>query len=359
MGRRGLEKKDIGLLLGLSMIFIALFCLILSSKQNLCEDEVFSYGSANQEGYALMKIENGVIYEKGATPFEDYVYAKPDFRFQYKNVWKNQKIDVHPPLYYMCLHTICSLFPNTFSIWYGGAVNLFWGVSTLWILFFLMQELKVDKRAAMIICLSYTLSAGIYQLGTFFRMYMMAMFFCTLLTWINICIYHHGLENKLWLSFAIVAAAVCGVLTHYYVVIFIVFQALTVSVILITEKRWGTFWRYCAAMFGAAGIAVALFPPMLEHVFYRYRGEESFRNFTNLEDACKRWRRFGGYINQDAWGKGAIIVIIAILAVLVLYLLKLKSIEKNKIKEAGILLVPCFFYYVIVAKIAVYMTSRK
>ncbi len=57
--------------------------------------------------------------------YNNYFAVKKNERFDYRKVWKNQKNDVHPPIYYILLHTICSFFPGKFSWWYAGSINIF------------------------------------------------------------------------------------------------------------------------------------------------------------------------------------------------------------------------------------------
>ena len=54
---------------------------------------------------------------------ENYLKAK-DNRFNYASVYYNQIQDVHPPLFYMLVHTISSIFNNTFSKYIICAVSL-------------------------------------------------------------------------------------------------------------------------------------------------------------------------------------------------------------------------------------------
>ena len=56
--------------------------------------------------------------------FMDYFTVQRGHEFDYATVWKNQSEDVHPPLYYVFVHTISSFFPGSFSKWFGLAVNI-------------------------------------------------------------------------------------------------------------------------------------------------------------------------------------------------------------------------------------------
>ena len=53
----------------------------------------------------------------------DYLEAK-DNRFNYASVYYNQIQDVHPPLFYFLVHTVSSIFNNTFSKYIIFFINL-------------------------------------------------------------------------------------------------------------------------------------------------------------------------------------------------------------------------------------------
>ena len=54
---------------------------------------------------------------------QDYVKAQEN-RFNYISVYYNQVLDVHPPLFYMLVHTVSSIFNDTFSKYIIFSINL-------------------------------------------------------------------------------------------------------------------------------------------------------------------------------------------------------------------------------------------
>ena len=120
------------------MIFSILMTAVIASKKNMHTDEVLTYGLANApEGW--ITLTNGEIYSPARKAWMDYVTVGEN-RFDYAVVWRNQAMDVHPPLYYALIHTICSFFPGKFSLWFAGAVNLIFAVLTLWASRRLLEE---------------------------------------------------------------------------------------------------------------------------------------------------------------------------------------------------------------------------
>ena len=68
----------------------------------------------------------------GTSVYDDYMKVQNGQRFDYVNVWRNQTNDVHPPLYYALIHTICSVFPNKFSKWFAAGINVICSADTIY-----------------------------------------------------------------------------------------------------------------------------------------------------------------------------------------------------------------------------------
>lgn len=152
----------------IAMCFVMIF--FVNQKEGFHCDEIFSYGSANsayenifwsyrdktpmhkfleakifQDGNLFTWVERIKYYfvdhkdEKDAYISEkmseekmiwrtreeaqDYMEAKNN-RFNYASVYYNQIQDVHPPLFYMLVHTVSSIFNNTFSKYIIFFINL-------------------------------------------------------------------------------------------------------------------------------------------------------------------------------------------------------------------------------------------
>ena len=112
----------------LYVTFFLLMVITISKKENYHVDELFSYGLSNNVGHITMIFDDGAKYDPADVYGKYLTVSNNRHKFDYRNVWINQKNDVHPPLYYMILHTICSFFPGTFSGWYAGSINIIFSV---------------------------------------------------------------------------------------------------------------------------------------------------------------------------------------------------------------------------------------
>lgn len=128
------------------ILFAILMIIVISLKSNYYIDEIYSYGLSNYTGEGIgITFEYDKTYTPGASLFRDYMEVQTGEQFDYLNVWSNQKNDVHPPLYYAILHTICSIFPNTYSKWYAGSINIVFALLVLFVMRKLIQQLTDSK----------------------------------------------------------------------------------------------------------------------------------------------------------------------------------------------------------------------
>ena len=97
-------------LVGFAVMLAALLALMVSigaGKDGFDIDEFFTYGLANSYQQPFLSTQTGSWISGKA--FSDYLTAK-GHAHEYLNVYENQIADVHPPLYYLFMHAVCSAF---------------------------------------------------------------------------------------------------------------------------------------------------------------------------------------------------------------------------------------------------------
>ena len=129
-------------------------------------NELFSYGLSNSE--INLPFQEGKYIISKELFYKKYLSVNKTSRFNYYKVWENQSKDVHPPMYYVFLHSICSLFPEKFSKCYAGSINLFFSLLTLYTSRKLIINLTNDKEKCNIISFILILSPGILSAIFFF-----------------------------------------------------------------------------------------------------------------------------------------------------------------------------------------------
>lgn len=269
------------------VLFLILMAGTIACKQNYYIDELFSYGLANhtwENGESISPSPKLAphTYESGGAPFYEYLTVQPGKRFDFVNVWRNQIHDVHPPLYYLTLHFVCSFFPSHFTKWFAGGINIFFALLTLVGVRGLARELGCGGRDRDIISLFVVFSPVMLRAVTYFRMYVMLM--CEM-TWLTCLIMRwRGRECRRFYVMS-VALSVAGALTHYYFLIYLFFISLFYGMSLLAEKAYEKMAKYCGGMFCAGVLSCLMFPAILTHIFGGgYRGKEAFANLgTGLE----------------------------------------------------------------------------
>lgn len=274
-------------------LFIIFMILGIGNKKNYMIDELYSYGLANHKGIEMSFLD-GKTYYPSNTIWIDYMTLDCEQRFDYRNVWKNQTEDVHPPLYYAVLHTICSFFPGSFSRWFAGIINIFFAAGTLFFVRKLAMLLIDDDKLQRIVTIAFVASAGILSAATFLRMYIMAMFWVTALTYLLLKQMGES-DQKFYVK--LLFCMVCGALTHYYFVLYAVFISVAYGICLLYRKVWKGAVLFCLTQGAAAVISLCVFPAMLSHIFVGYRGKEAFDNFgENL--SVVGFERILVYVNE-------------------------------------------------------------
>lgn len=347
------------------LLFLLLMIGTISMKTNYHVDEIYSYGLANNAGEIIIEFEDGVKYEPSEIPFVNYLTVDSENRFDYKMVWANQAKDVHPPLYYAVLHTICSFFPGRFSKWFAGIINIIFGLATLFVFRKLLSYYCSNPALREVISIGFVFSAGILSNVSFFRMYVMAMFWVISLCYVYIS--HIG-KNFDWefclQSFLIITL---GALTHYYCIVFAVLISAVFGVYQLICRQWKNVLLLCVSTMLAGRVAYRIFPAMTFHVFSGQRGTEALENLSNTSDYWNRLKCFYGFINKDLFGGYLAVVIIVLLPLLLVRILRDESEELPEKQSSAdnkqwlrnmILLIPIGIYFLLVSKMAAYVAFR-
>lgn len=103
------KKRNWYLILGMLLLvqLIAIF-YFGSKKAGFHYDEYYSYYSSN---VSIGLVPTDREWKPGSEIVDEF-RVLPGQRFQYGTVTRMQTYDVHPPFYYLLLHTVCSLFPG-------------------------------------------------------------------------------------------------------------------------------------------------------------------------------------------------------------------------------------------------------
>ena len=247
------------------LITLVVITYFADKKASYFTDEIYSFGLSNSQDKTFINYESAGERWVSKDFFWSYVTVQEDQRFDYKAVWRNQASDVHPPLYYALIHTVCSFFPNVLSKWIGILLNIPFYIMAQVLLFSISKKYIKGIKA---ICPSFIW--GISAVGVssviFIRMYVLLTFFMLLLSYIFLKIYENNHLQKR--DYIILLATVAGgVLTQYYFLIFFAILAMSFLAISIICRDYKILLR-CVCIVIVSGLLVLLiFPRMIYHIF--------------------------------------------------------------------------------------------
>jgi uncharacterized membrane protein len=226
---------------------LVLFVYFGFQKQGYHIDEIYSYILSNS--YDADKIGTADwMWNQWITPqnFDEFITVQPGEGFSYPTVYMNNSTDSHPPLFYWCLHTICSFFPDQFSKWFGIALNLLCYMITALFLFLISRELFGNSVLSFIPLVLWGCSRLAVDTVLYIRMYMMLTMFTVIFTYIHVRLFKYGINWKRLI--AVTAVVFLGTFTQYYFAVFAFFCMLFFCVYLIKKKE--IKWMFC---YGAGG----------------------------------------------------------------------------------------------------------
>ena len=255
-------------------LFISLFAIMIISsfwgkaKQGMFVDEIYSYGLAN--GYYTpfvkdipkdKKLVNNILTQED---LEKYIFVSKDDAFSFDSVYYNQTQDVHPPLYYMLLHFISSIFLGSSSKWLGLCINLILYFCTNLILYKLGCQILKNKKFSVCTVLVYGLSLGGLSTVLMIRMYSLLTFLTVCFAYCVIRLYK---KEKFILYPLISLILFMGMFTQYYFVIFSFFISAIYCINKLKKREYKYIIRYVIFTFMGLLCFYFVWPSIIDHLF--------------------------------------------------------------------------------------------
>lgn len=300
-----LDKVNAKYLFGLIVIVQVMFMLLYCDMKNgYFVDEIWSYGLANSYYHAQIW-EDGALdsMQISTKDLWDYIVVKDGQEFEYGSVFYNQAQDAHPPLFYVVLHTICSLFPNTFNKWFGLLPNLLYYVVAMFFLYKISKLFTQNKWFPLAVMCFWGFSISAVNMVTYIRMYMMVTMWGLMFAYFHLKTMLQ--EKGTWRDYLFLGISVCGgVFTHYFFVIFAFPWVILYITWLGCRKRWKESIRYILSGIIGAGIVSIMFPVIFEKILGTQEGlAGSMRNNMNKIEAWgEQIDEFTKIINHEMFG---------------------------------------------------------
>ncbi|WP_029233696.1 hypothetical protein [Butyrivibrio sp. VCB2006] len=272
------------------IMFIMGVCLFWGVKKaDFFCDELYTFGLSN--GYFtpfISDVTGGDMAwkEYSGGDFWDYLTVGKDDRFAYDSVIYNQSKDVHPPLHYMILHTLCSFFPGFFSKWLGLIPNMIFYIFTLVALYQLNLSIFGKKKYGIASVVLYGLGIGGITTVMMIRMYMLMTMLTVFLALIAVKLVN-STKGIILNYFCLAIILFLGVMTQYFFVFYAFFLCAFLVIDLFFEKRYLDVVRsILSAVCGALAFAAFYFTN-LNNATNQGKGGESFGNLFRVSNLIK------------------------------------------------------------------------
>lgn len=234
-------------------------------KQEYHIDEIYSYILSNS--YEADRIANEPsVWNNWVSgqDFDKFVTVNRGQEFAYKEVYYNNTLDAHPPLYYFCLHTVCSFFPERFSKWFGIGLNMVIFVFSQLLLYRLSRRIFGNTAWALLPVMIYGGTNVAFNTALYIRMYMLLTMFTLLLA----NVHYEMLKSSFSLNWGITCFLVTflGIFTHYFFALFAFFTAVFTCCYYLLHKQWKEFIQYGLCMLGAVGAVFYAYPAAVKQI---------------------------------------------------------------------------------------------
>lgn len=323
-----------------------------------------------------------------AEQFRDYITVDNEDAFHYLSVYFNVKDDNHPPLHFMLLHTMSSLFQGKADAWMGCFINVVCVVVCMVLIMRLGRMLSPafglgdkGRLLGILAALLYGISTGAMATTLLIRMYGLVTCFCVALLYLHVKKWKQkGFEKK---NKALIAVTVLGFWTQYFFLFYCLLLAAVTAVLLFVRKRIRELGCYVRSMIIAAIIGVVTFPFAISDVFSSGRGVEALDNLASgFEGYGTRLVAFGSILVSRTFGKVMwIILLLLALVMLGIWLLgragtgrkskqcvnkgqdiKLGNVgggaENDRRTLLCMLLIPVGGYFLMASRMAPYLVDR-
>lgn len=273
-------------------------------------------------------------------------------------IHRNVRHDVHPPLYFMLLNFISSLFVDQVTLFPGNLINICAVIVICIFLYLISRKIFDNRYLAYVPVLFWTTTNGAYLSMTYIRMYASLCALCL------ICLYLHMelLEKEKLTKYWYVLLGICttiGTLTHYYFYIWLLVIFLVTVIVCLYQKQIRKLLAYGMSLLIGWVVSLMAYPYVFKHLLFSERGTQVQDNFANVDwEYYKDFLcRFHYTINRDVYSEYfdeifhcfLVLVLLSVVALLIYNLGNIKNKNGIKLRGKFFLTEHGAFHFVVVA----------
>jgi len=234
------RKREI-LIIAIVLIFqTIIFAIAGVNKEYIHMDEAYSLGLSNYDKVEIQDSEDFYNQWHNGEYYEDYLAVQDKDVGEYKQVYENQKNDVHPPIYYLLLRIAMGFSLNNYSKWPGIILNMIIYVFITIFMYFILQKLlngkQYSKEKAIILAFISSITMASLTNAIYIRMYALSALNILITTYLHMKLLDSEKIN-IKLLIVIGVSALIGSLTHYYYLFYLAMLYITFAVKYIKNKK--------------------------------------------------------------------------------------------------------------------------
>ena len=346
------RKKEILIISITLVIQTIIFTIVGINKEYIHMDEAYSLGLANYDKVEIQDSEDFYNKWHNGEYYEDYLAVQDIDVGQYKQVYDNQKNDVHPPIYYLLLRIAMGLSVNNYSKWPGIILNMIIYIFITIFMYLILQKLFENrnyyKEKALILAFVSSITMASLTNVIYIRMYALSALNILITTYLHMkLIDSEKIKPKLLLSIGI--SALIGSLTHYYYLFYLAMLYVTFVIKYIKEKKYKDLIYYTITICIAGALSLIIFPYSIQHMFFGYRGQGVISKLTNVPEFAKSIADYLAKVNKFAFNNLMTVIILEIAGFTIYKLIQKQKIMKEKNKYINHILISMLFYFGLVA----------
>ena len=265
---------------------------------------------------------------------------------------------MHPPLYYVLVHTLSSLFMNLDIKWIGLMVSIPLAIVAYWQYVWMCRRLGMRDWMALALPATFVLGACFMNNTVLlFRMYGLMTVWSNFLVMVFLRYAPEERGSAAYFAslFAVLAG---GILTQYYFLIYAFFACLVYAIAVAVARNWRKLCASLAVAAAAIAAAFLVFPAMYDHIFTGYRGQEAFESALS----GGLWELLSEYLydlHVDLFA-GLTLVVAVALAVLIVLAWRGGSPKMGSDTALGycLMAMPALLYLLVVSKVGWAVSMR-
>lgn len=232
-------------------------------------------GFSIREKYVAYRQESEPVWKEG-TAFQEYLLADG---FSFADVYINQILDTHPPLYYLFVRAAYAMYDaaggEEISLWPAFWVNALFLLGCCGLLMRIGEKRFGSFGLGIGAALFFSLCPAGLSLAVYMRMYMALCFFVLLSLDAHLAFWQNGWKMDRRHGWYLAVSCALGFLTHYYFAIWALLTAAACFGHMCARKCPCRVWAYTGRMALGVALSLLVWPFSLVHLLLSNRSAEA------------------------------------------------------------------------------------